>query len=79
MAVKRGRLAETGSAALARRKMRRLLRIAAATVLLNTVNAVAQEALSPVVVSASALPLTEAAVNQHASVFTREQIEREAL
>src|SRR4051812_15549219 len=34
--------------------------------------------LSPVVVSASALPLTEATVNQHVSVYTREQIEREA-
>jgi len=34
--------------------------------------------LDPVVVSASILPLTEAAVNQHVSVFTREQIEREA-
>ena len=34
--------------------------------------------LDPVVVSASALPLTEAAVSQHVSVFTREEIEREA-
>ncbi len=33
--------------------------------------------LDPVVVTASALPLTETALNQHASVYTREAIERE--
>jgi outer membrane cobalamin receptor len=33
--------------------------------------------LSPVVVSASRLPLTEATVSQHVSVYTREQIEQE--
>jgi vitamin B12 transporter len=39
--------------------------------------ALAQQArqLPPVVVSASSLPLTEAASNQHVDVFTREQIE----
>ena len=34
--------------------------------------------LSPVVVYSTVLPLTESTVNQHVSVYTREQIEREA-
>jgi vitamin B12 transporter len=43
-------------------------------------NAAAEEPLRelpPVVVSASALPLTEATVNQHVSVYTRADIERD--
>jgi vitamin B12 transporter len=33
--------------------------------------------LSPIVISASGLPLTEAALNQHVSVFDRDEIDRE--
>jgi vitamin B12 transporter len=61
---------------------KRIMRVAATAVCLTLVgsfSAWAQDTdprvLSPVVVSASALPLTEATVNQHVSVFTREQIE----
>jgi vitamin B12 transporter len=63
--------------------MRRLVTMAAWLAPAWPVLAFAQEEaplreLSPVVVTASALPLTEATVNQHVSVYTREQIEREA-
>lgn len=62
--------------------MKRLVSVAAWLALPWPAAVCAQDAapreLSPVVVYSTALPLTEATVNQHVSVYTREQIEREA-